>query len=588
MSWSVLYTATAILNQWVCSNTIQGTVFRLKHISNSPNKANFRAVLGQAFIENSNITVFDTKLLTYKDDAEAYILIKPIELANRMLAIRRLDNNAGTWDIVVEVLNGMPEYLTLPLYINQIDNLEDILDGKAEKATTSLIQSTITVLTNEVTTKASNSRVDDIENSLLSKANTVDLNALQLIVEDKADSTELDALVEVVSTKAGSIEIGLLEDVISTKANNTDLDALVVNIATKANTASLLALESVVSTKADSTDITALENIIVTKASNNDLAILEAALYTKASSSSLATLQTIVDTKASITDVNDLTVIVNGKASNAQLSILTNLVNTKVDATVTNALQDAVNTKASITELNTLQTVVNSKASNIDLAILNAAIATKANSSDLSLVQTSVSNKLSKASNLLDIQDVDIARSNINAAKNGVNNDITKLTAILTPTNGTANTDVATTQFTQQLYKPAFMLHANAVQTISTTITKIIFDTKSLDTNNASANSEFIVPTGFSGLYSLFINLYTLKDTTNGTLELQLRVNNIVVNRTFFRALASVQNTVPLLTLRALTALDIVTVWFRTSATNVSVNATDSTYSTFHGYRLGI
>lgn len=460
MPWTTLYTVETILNQWVYSAGIQGMLFRLSHLSNNANTVNFRGVLGQAFIEDDNATIFDTRLLTFKEDSEAHILIKPIELASRMLAIRRLDDSVGTWDIVVEVLNGMPDYLTLPIYINQVENLQDALDSKTPISTTNLIQTTITALTTEVGTKASNTRVDTIEAVLETKASDVDVNAVELELTNKVDTTEFNAL----------------EAIVDTKADNTDIDAIAVSL----------------------------------------------------------------------------------------------------------------NNKVGTVQFNTLETVVASKANSSAVGILEGTIATKANNSDLAIAQAAILTKLSKASNLIDVVDIDIARENIGAAKSGVNNDITQLMNLDVPPNGSNDYSAATTNFVQQIYKPAFIIHCNTTVSIGSTLTKITFPSIEIDTNSSATGNQFTVPTGFAGLYIFKANLYTLKDATAGSLETQIRVNSNAIARDYTRVLASVSNTVYIDALKYLAVGDIVSVWIRCTSGNTSLGTSDTTMSSFFGFRLGI
>lgn len=130
MIWQLLATIE-ITNNWTLTIPVTGDLFRITHNSQSNKKADLRAIFTQVFDEDNVATYFDIRRLAYKIEKEAFLFKRPSGLLNRKLGIRRLDNLADNWTITIEVLDGMPESISLPIALNEVDGLEAALADKA-------------------------------------------------------------------------------------------------------------------------------------------------------------------------------------------------------------------------------------------------------------------------------------------------------------------------------------------------------------------------------------------------------------------------------------------------------------------------
>ena len=131
MTWQAVATI-ATSEDWVLTEPILGNLFRLTHSLSGNNSLSLRSVIAQAFEENGTVTYFDIRRVTYKSETEAFLFVQPGGLLNRKLAIKRLDNLLDNWIIQIEVLDGMPESISLPISINEVTSLQEKLDSKAE------------------------------------------------------------------------------------------------------------------------------------------------------------------------------------------------------------------------------------------------------------------------------------------------------------------------------------------------------------------------------------------------------------------------------------------------------------------------
>lgn len=130
MTWQQLATIQTASN-WILTESVTGTLFRITHSVNGTNLQSLRSVIAQAFDESANNTYFDFRRLAFKPESEAFIFLQPAGLLNRKLAIKRLDNLADNWAITIEVLDGMPESISLPIPQSEVIGLEEELQGKA-------------------------------------------------------------------------------------------------------------------------------------------------------------------------------------------------------------------------------------------------------------------------------------------------------------------------------------------------------------------------------------------------------------------------------------------------------------------------
>lgn len=105
MTWDTLATINTS-TIWQYSPLVIGRVFRLRHISNSTNPQNLRAVIGQVFDEDVDM-FYSTHRLTYKPEIEIYVFIQPGEFLERAIAIKRLDNLVDNWTIEIEALDAV-------------------------------------------------------------------------------------------------------------------------------------------------------------------------------------------------------------------------------------------------------------------------------------------------------------------------------------------------------------------------------------------------------------------------------------------------------------------------------------------------
>lgn len=132
VSWQIVSTIQAV-SSWSLTEPITGKLFRIKHSSISDRAAEFRGIISQAFDENNLITYLDVRRLAYKPDLEAFWFEAPAGLLNRKLAIRRIDNFVEPWEIAIEVLNGMPESISLPINLNEVNGLIEELSAKVSR-----------------------------------------------------------------------------------------------------------------------------------------------------------------------------------------------------------------------------------------------------------------------------------------------------------------------------------------------------------------------------------------------------------------------------------------------------------------------
>lgn len=112
------------------TESVTKSLFRIRHSTSSDRPTDLRAVISQAF-NDQGVTYCDARRLAYKPEMEAFIFKEPGGLLNRKLGIKRLDNLAHEWIINIEVLDGMPESISLAIALHEVEGLENLLDNKA-------------------------------------------------------------------------------------------------------------------------------------------------------------------------------------------------------------------------------------------------------------------------------------------------------------------------------------------------------------------------------------------------------------------------------------------------------------------------
>lgn len=181
MTWQpvlVIQTST----DWLLTESVSGTLFRISHNVSGTNPQSLRSVIAQAFDEGANNTYFDFRRLSFKPEAEAIIFIQPNGLLNRKLAIKRLDNLADDWTITIEVLDGMPESISLPITISEVTGLQEELDAKelagAGAAAAASVIANHETAANPHSQYATDSQINDLQTAINTKINSDDSRLL--------------------------------------------------------------------------------------------------------------------------------------------------------------------------------------------------------------------------------------------------------------------------------------------------------------------------------------------------------------------------------------------------------------------------
>ena len=101
---------------------VTGTLFKLKHISQSNVKNSLKVAIRQAIDDNGNLALFDYKLINCKVEQDILLFSLPKGLPSRRLAIKRVDNLSDSWTIEIQTLVSeidiMPSYSSLPVSSN--------------------------------------------------------------------------------------------------------------------------------------------------------------------------------------------------------------------------------------------------------------------------------------------------------------------------------------------------------------------------------------------------------------------------------------------------------------------------------------
>lgn len=130
MSWQSI-ASIQLTKDWQLTEPITGSAFRLKHLVNTNNPQDLRAVVAQAYDDNETLTYFNDKVVTFRIESQGFIFPQIAGILNRKFALKRLDNLSDDWTIIIEVLDGMPESISLPIAISEVEGLDAALNDKA-------------------------------------------------------------------------------------------------------------------------------------------------------------------------------------------------------------------------------------------------------------------------------------------------------------------------------------------------------------------------------------------------------------------------------------------------------------------------
>lgn len=119
MEWSTVSTISTS-DSYVFTPSVTGTVFKFKHITNSPTRNKLKVIIRQSFNDGTDLHLFDYRLINASLDKSILFINKPKELLTRTLAIKRADTFLNQfWTIEVQTLindavTDMPAYPSDP------------------------------------------------------------------------------------------------------------------------------------------------------------------------------------------------------------------------------------------------------------------------------------------------------------------------------------------------------------------------------------------------------------------------------------------------------------------------------------------
>lgn len=129
MEWQPVGTIATSSN-YVFTPVIAGTLFKLKHISQSSTKSNLKIAIRQAFKDNGSLAFFDYKLINCKAEQDIILFSLPKGLNNRKLAFKRVDNYLSeNWLIEIESLEILEDGISLPITISDVTDLQQRLNS---------------------------------------------------------------------------------------------------------------------------------------------------------------------------------------------------------------------------------------------------------------------------------------------------------------------------------------------------------------------------------------------------------------------------------------------------------------------------
>jgi hypothetical protein len=129
MEWQPVGTIATTSN-YVFTLAITGTLFKLKHITESSKRSSLKIAIRQAFEDNGTIALFDYKLINCKVEQDILLFSLPKGLNNRRLAFKRVDNYLSEdWLIEIESLDFIESGVDMPVTISDIADLYQRLDS---------------------------------------------------------------------------------------------------------------------------------------------------------------------------------------------------------------------------------------------------------------------------------------------------------------------------------------------------------------------------------------------------------------------------------------------------------------------------
>lgn len=118
MEWLTVGTITTSEN-YSFTPVVNGTLFKLKHISQSTAKNSLKIAVRQAIDDDGELALFDYKLINCKTEQDIISFSVPQGLTDRRLAIKRIDDLPDNWTIEIQTLisetTNMPSYPASPI-----------------------------------------------------------------------------------------------------------------------------------------------------------------------------------------------------------------------------------------------------------------------------------------------------------------------------------------------------------------------------------------------------------------------------------------------------------------------------------------
>lgn len=128
MEWQTVGTVVTS-KDYVLTPVVAGTLFKLKHFTQSQNRGSLKIAIRQAFEDNESLALFDYKLINCKVEQDILLFNLPQGLISRKLAFKRVDNLIDNWTIEIQTLvietTNMPSYPSLPIFSGITKNVTE-------------------------------------------------------------------------------------------------------------------------------------------------------------------------------------------------------------------------------------------------------------------------------------------------------------------------------------------------------------------------------------------------------------------------------------------------------------------------------
>ena len=130
MEWQAVGTI-ATSSDYIFTPVVIGTLFKLKHITETENRNSLKIAIRQAFEDDGSLAFFDYKLINCKNEQDIILLSLPHGLTGRRLAFKRVDNLIDDWTIEIQTLavNNMPAYPSFPTSIGNTKRINESTIG---------------------------------------------------------------------------------------------------------------------------------------------------------------------------------------------------------------------------------------------------------------------------------------------------------------------------------------------------------------------------------------------------------------------------------------------------------------------------